>query len=95
MPDELLVALAGGLLFGLASMLLRRSERRRRWRFNATSPSGRWFIGLSTLVALLTLLAALISMRYGASTRDALSALSSLFLLYLVVILFRRGRQGS
>jgi predicted neutral ceramidase superfamily lipid hydrolase len=88
-------SIIGGLLFGLATMLLRRTEWRKRWRFNATSPSGRSFLAVATLVALLTLLVALISMRYGASTRDVLSALSSLLLIYFVVVLVRRGRQGS
>ncbi len=89
-------SIIGGLLFGLATMLLRRTEWRKRWRFNATSPSGRSFLAVATLVALLTLLAALISIRFGASTWEVLSsALSSLLLIYFVVVLVRRGRQGS
>lgn len=93
MPGDAAIAVAGGLLFVLLFTLLRRTSWRRQWKFDARAPVGRWFIGVCVIVAFVTLLIAILSMREGASTRDVLSALMSLLLLTYVVMLVGRGSQ--
>jgi len=91
MASDAVIALAGGLLFVLFFTLMRRTGWRRQREFDARAPFGRWFIGVCVIVALVTLLIAILSMREGASIRDVLSALMSLLLLVYVAILVGRG----
>ena len=95
MPTDLFVPLIGGCLAALAFWLLRQTPWRKRWSLDLHTELGQRVVVAGVVASLASLVPALISIQYGASTGEALSGLMGLWLLiYLTVLVISRTRGG-